>query len=778
MTTEIVLTLSILGGVMVLFITEWLSADLVALLTLSALALTGLVTADEALSGFSSPAVVTVWAVFILSAGLSRTGVASWLGRQVLRMGGNSEIRTLVVLMLASAVLSGFMNNVGVTAMLLPVVLDICRRTKRPPSRMLIPLAFSSLLGGMTTLIGTPPNILVSDILVDFGFEPLRLFDFAPFGAVITLVGVLYLITFGRRLLPERDMAQEFQHGVHDMTEAFAIEERLFVITVPENSQLDGRTLGQSRFGSVLGLNVIGVMREGHTNLGPNIETVLRGGDRLLVTGRADRLLAWNETPQFKILSYHISPEYLTSDEVRLVEASLPEGSAMVGKTPEELHFRQKYGGVVIALWRDGEPVHYGMESIVLKQEDKLLMLVSRRQAETLTSNHDLVLEETTGRRYRLEEALTLIKIPPGSHLINRTIVESHLGDAYRMGVYGILRDGNVILMPVPNETILSDDQLLVKIRPESIATLESLHELKIDKEARPSYADIESETVGLLEVVISPQSSLPGKTLREVHFREKYGLSVLAIWRGGTTKRSGLRDMPLRFGDALLVFGPREKLQLVSTEPDFIALTEEAQQPPRLEKAPISAVLMLAVVISVGVGWLPIAVAAVIGGALMVLSGSLRMSEAYRSIRWNAVFLIAGMLPLGIAMQTSGTANFLATEMVSMLLPFGTQALIAGMFLLTVLASQVMPNPVVTVLMAPIALSTANDLGFSPQAFVMVVAVAASAAFLSPVGHPANILIMGPGGYKFGDYIKVGLPLVLLTLLLAVFVLPLFWPL
>jgi di/tricarboxylate transporter len=550
------------------------------------------------------------------------------------------------------------------------------------------------------------------------------------------------------------------------------------VITVPENSQLDGRTLGQSRFGSVLGLNVIGVMREGHTNLGPNIETVLRGGDRLLVTGRADRLLAWNETPQFKILSYHISPEYLTSDEVRLVEASLPEGSAMVGKTPEELHFRQKYGGVVIALWRDGEPVHYGMESIVLKQEDKLLMLVSRRQAETLTSNHDLVLEETTGRRYRLEEALTLIKIPPGSHLINRTIVESHLGDAYRMGVYGILRDGNVILMPVPNETILSDDQLLVKIRPESIATLESLHELKIDKEARPSYADIESETVGLLEVVISPQSSLPGKTLREVHFREKYGLSVLAIWRGGTTKRSGLRDMPLRFGDALLVFGPREKLQLVSTEPDFIALTEEAQQPPRLEKAPISAVLMLAVVISVGVGWLPIAVAAVIGGALMVLSGSLRMSEAYRSIRWNAVFLIAGMLPLGIAMQTSGTANFLATEMVSMLLPFGTQALIAGMFLLTVLASQVMPNPVVTVLMAPIALSTANDLGFSPQAFVMVVAVAASAAFLSPVGHPANILIMGPGGYKFGDYIKVGLPLVLLTLLLAVFVLPLFWPL
>lgn len=778
MTIEIVLTLSILGGVMVLFITEWLSADLVALLTLSALVLTGLVTPEEALSGFSSPAVVTVWAVFILSAGLSRTGVASWLGRQVLRLGGSGEVQMLVVLMLVSAVLSGFMNNVGVTAMLLPVVLDICRRTKRPPSRMLIPLAFSSLLGGMTTLIGTPPNILVSDILVDFGFPPLRLFDFAPFGAVVTVAGVFYLITLGRRLLPERDMAQEFHHGEHDMTEAFAIEERLFVITLPENTKLDGKTLGQSRFGSVLGLNVIGVMRAGHTNLGPNPETVLRAGDRLMVTGRADRLMAWTKAPQFKILSHHISPEYLTSDEVRLVEASLPEGSAMTGKNLEQLHFRQKYGGVVLALWRDGEPIHYGMESIVLNQDDKLLMLVSRRQAETLNHNHDLVLKETDVRHYRLEEALALIKITPGSQLINRTIMESHLGDAYRMGVFGILRDGNVILMPVANETILSGDQLLVKIRPESIATLESLHELEIDTESRPSYTDMESDTVGLLEVVISPQSSLPGKTLREVNFREKYGLSVLAIWRSGTTKRSGLRDLPLRFGDALLVFGPREKLQLLSTEIDFIPLTEEAQQPPRLEKAPISALLMLAVVISVGVGLLPIAVAAVIGGALMVLSGSLSMPEAYRSIRWNAVFLIAGMLPLGIAMQTSGTAQFLATEMVSRLLPFGTQALIAGLFLLTLLASQVMPNPVVTVLMAPIALSTAKDLGFSPQAFVMVVAISASAAFLSPVGHPANILIMGPGGYKFSDYIKVGLPLVLITLLLAIFVLPVFWPL
>ena len=778
MSAEIILTLSILGVAVILFITEWLSADLVALLTLSALAITGLVTADEAISGFSSPAVVTVWAVFILSAGLSRTGVAAWLGRQVLRLGGDNDLRTLLVLMLVSALLSAVMNNVGVTALLLPVVLDICRRTGLPPSRVLLPLAFSSLLGGMTTLIGTPPNILVSNTLAEFGYQPFTLFDFAPFGVIVTLAGILYLITFGRRLLPNRDMAREFHQPDADMADTFAIEERMFMITLPENTSLDGCSLGRSRFGSVLGLNVIAVMREGHTNLGPNPETVLRSGDRLLVTGRAEYLLEWNKGPQFKILSHDIPPEYLTSKDVMLAEASLPSGSPLAGKNLEQLHFRQQYGGVVLSLWRDDRPIHYQLESLILQQEDKLLMLISRRQAKNLNEAGELVLEETDASRYNVTQSLTMIAIPPGSHLVGYTIAESHLGDAYRMGVMGIIRDHNLMLMPVANETINTGDKLLVRVNPETIATLQSLHELIIDTNSRLQYEDMESDSVGLLEVAISPQSSLPGKTLREIHFREKYGLSVLAIWRGGTTRRSGLRDRKLRFGDALLIFGSRDRLRLLATEPDFIVLREEAQIPARLKKAPIAAGLMLAVVAAVGLGIMPIAVAAIIGGALMVLSGSLRMDEAYRAIEWKAVFLIAGMLPLGIAMQTSGTAQFLASEMVRLLQPYGSQALIAGLFLLTVFASQVMPNAVVTVLLTPIALTTADSLGLSPYALAMVVAVAASSSFLSPVGHPANILVMGPGGYKFTDYIKAGFPLVVIILLLTVFVLPVFWPL
>lgn len=777
MTTEIILTLSILAGVILLFITEKLPADLVALLTLSALVLTGLVTPTEALSGFSSPAVITVWAVFILSAGLTRTGVAAWMGRQVLRLGGKGELRMLLVLMLAASLLSAFMNNVGVTALLLPVVLDICRRTKRPPSRMLIPLGFSSLLGGMTTAIGTPANILVSDVLVDYNLPPLALFDFAPFGIVVTLAGILYLLV-GRKLLPERDMVQEFHQNGREMTEAFAIEDRLFVITIPKKSKLDGRTLGQSRLGSVLGLNVISVMRQGHSNLGPNPETVLRAGDKLLVTGRADRLLDWTKAKQFKILSRHIPPEYLTSDEVVLVEARLTPDSSLIGKNLEQLHFRQAYGGVVLSMCRGERPIHYRLESLILHPEDTLLMLVHKSEEAALLENQDLIVTIADAANYNLEEALALIRITKNSHLIGKSIMDSHLGDAYRMGVFGIMRAGKMILMPEREEQFQANDHLLVRVRPESIDTLESLHGLEIDTQAHPSFEDMESDTVGLLEVVISPQSHLPGKTMREVHFREKYGLSVLAIWRSGQTHRSGLRDMPLRFGDALLVFGPRERLSLLSTSTDFIPLTEEAQQPPLLKKAPIAAALMLAVVFTVGFGVLPIAAAAVIGGTLMVLTGSLKMNEAYHAIRWNAVFLIAGMLPLGIAMQTSGTAEFLATGMVARLQPLGSSVLIGGIFLLTVLASQIMPNPVVTVLMAPVALTSALSLGYSPEAFMIVVAVAASAAFLSPVGHPANILIMGPGGYKFSDYVKIGLPLVLIIMLLVIFVLPVFWPL
>jgi di/tricarboxylate transporter len=280
------------------------------------------------------------------------------------------------------------------------------------------------------------------------------------------------------------------------------------------------------------------------------------------------------------------------------------------------------------------------------------------------------------------------------------------------------------------------------------------------------------------VEAVLSPHFKFFGKTLRELHFREKYGLSVLAIWRNGRALRSDLGEIELKPGDAFLLYGPRERIMLLESEPDIVVLTRDLPVAPRPERAPVAVIIMLGFVFVVLMGWLNIAVAAVIAASLMVLSDALTMEDAYQAIEWRAVFLIACMLPLGIAMETSGTAQFLANGMVELVGEWGGLAVLAGLFLMTNIASQFMPSSVVTVLMAPIAISTAADLALSPYALLMAVAIAASASFMSPVGHPANVLVMGPGGYRFSDFVKVGIPLTLVVLLVMLLVLPVFWPL
>jgi len=278
--------------------------------------------------------------------------------------------------------------------------------------------------------------------------------------------------------------------------------------------------------------------------------------------------------------------------------------------------------------------------------------------------------------------------------------------------------------------------------------------------------------------VILSPRTTLAGKTLVDLHFRAKYGLNVIAISREGKIYREHLRDIPLQFGDALLLYGPREKLKVLGSEPDFLVLTEEAQEAPRSSKAPIAAATMLAVVLSVLFGFLPIYIAALTGSVIMVLSGALTMDEAYRNVEWRAVFLIAGMLPMGIALQKTGAATLLTEQVVALVGGMGPLAVVAAFYIVTALGAQVMPTAAVAILMAPIAISTAADLGMSPYALMMTVAMSASASFMSPVAHPANVLIMGPGGYRFVDYIKVGLPLTVVCLIVVLLVLPVFWPL
>jgi di/tricarboxylate transporter len=410
--------------------------------------------------------------------------------------------------------------------------------------------------------------------------------------------------------------------------------------------------------------------------------------------------------------------------------------------------------------------------------DDALLVQARRGQMDELQAiDPELLLSHPDSiSDYRLEERLMVVRVPADSFLVGKSLFESRLGDAYGLGVMGIVRGGQTLLMLSPEDKLQADDTLLVKGKQNDLMMIEGLQSLEIETEPLPNLGEIESEEIGLVEAILSPHTTLVGKTLRELNFRFKYGLTILAIWSQGRAYRSNLRDRKLGFGDALLLYGPRRRLRLLGQEPDFLVLTEEAQVPPLREKIPTAVAIMFLVLIPVVLGWVPIAISAIVGVALMIITGCLTMEEAYRSIEWKAIFLIAGMLPLGIAMDQTGAARFLANGMISFMGGLGPLAIMAGFFLLAALSSQFMPNPAVAVLLAPVVLSTAADLGLSPYPFMMTVAVSASAAFLSPVGHSANVLVMGPGGYRFSDYFKVGLPLTLITMVVVLLLAPALW--
>lgn len=781
MTFDTAAVFLILGVASVLFVTGWVSMDVVALSVVGVLAIGGLVSPAEALSGFSNPAVVTIWALLILSGGLARTGVAGIIGRRMLRLARNGERRLLLIIMITVGILSAFMNNIAVAALFLPVVIDISRRTKRLSSRLLIPLSYASLMGGLMTLIGTPPNIVIAEALREAGLRPFQMFDFVPLGITILLAGTAYMALFGRRVLPERDIkAGVAGQGDSAYRDLYDLQERMVLLHLPGNSQLHGKTLSESRLGSALGLTVIAVFRNGQTELAPERSFRLQSGDRIWVKGRLEELTDLHDHDYLVLEEENLPIERLVSEETDLVEVSLPDDSPFLGRSLRQMGFRSALGVVVLAIRRDnGSVIRTGLENVSIKAGDTLLVQGGRDQIRSLRQRPDIEVSNPQAVEiYDLEKRLMVVRIPEDSSLAGKTLIESRLGDAIGLGVVGIIRDGRTNMMPDPGEPLLAGDTLLVKGSERDLTTVEGLQSLEIETERPPALEELESDRVGLVEAVLSPHTTLAGRSLRDLNFRAKFGLSVLAIWRDGRAYRSNLRDMPLRLGDALLVYGPRERIAMLGREPDFLVLTESAQEPPRIEKAPIASLVMILALVPVILGWIPIAISAVAGVALMILTGCLTMDEAYRYVEWKAIFLIAGMLPLGIAMQHTGAAQLIADGIVRSVGAFGPMALLGGFFLLAAAGSQVMPNPAVAVLLAPVALRAAQDQGISPYSVMMVVAISASAAFMSPVGHPANLLVMGPGGYRFSDYIKAGFPLTLLIMAVVLLALPIFWPL
>ncbi len=784
MTPDIILVLFILTVAVVFLITEWIPMEVTAMLSMGTVALVGLVTPTEALSGFSNPAVITIWAVFILSGGLTRTGVANVIGHFVLRLAGNSEVRMIFVIMLTAGALSAVMNNVAVAALMLPVVMDIARHTGSQPSRLLMPLAYGSLLGGLTTQIGTPPNILVSAALRDEGYESFTFFDFTPIGLTIMLAGIAFMVFIGRHLLPQRDVVKESAADKEtDWETQYDLQERIFDIRIPEGSILVNKTLAETRMGSALGWNVISITRNNQTLLAPGPSDILHVKDLLTVEGRIENLKELQNWQRLIVEEGSIDIEAPYSEEIKIAEVCLPVNSKFVGKTLNSIGFRGRFGANVLAIRRNGNIKRTNLQDEPLEREDMLLVAGHHERLEEFKNSSGFEKFKYVPRSdlidvYHLHERLMVMRVPPDSGLIGKSLKESRLGDALGSRVLGIQRGNDPIIMPEPFEILKASDSLVIEGRMSDFEMLQGLQKLEIERRTQPGISNLVSENIGMVEAILSPHTSLAGKTLRQLNFREKYGLNVLAIWRQGKAYRANVRDTSLRFGDALLLLGNKEKLNMLGREPDFIVLTETAQEELRLEKMKISTLIMGVILLPVILGWVPIYIAAVVGAALMVLSGCLTMEEAYRQIEWKAVFLIAGLLPLGIALDKTGTARLIAEGVVTFVGPFGPQAVMFGLAALTFLATCFVPTAALVVLMGPIVLNTSINMSLSPFAFMMAIAMAASASFMTPISHPANILVMGPGGYRFLDYFKVGGLLTLVILAIIVFILPLFWPL
>lgn len=602
MNPNLVITLVILATAIVLFLSERLSVDLIALLVLVALGLSRVLTPQEVFSGFSDSAVITIMSVFVLAYSLEVTGVAEKMGNLVARLAGKSEARLIAALMGVAAFMSLFMNNIAVASTLLPATSTVARRSGIKIYRLLIPLAFGSLLGGTATLF-TTTNIVVSGILKNSGYQGFDVLDFLPVGLPIVFVGIAYMVFFGRRLLPKErptERSEILRHAEIDLLSTYQLSERLF---------------------------------------------------------RA--------------------------------------------------------------------------------------------------------------------------RIPAGSKLINRKLSESTLREKYRLNVVAIERGEEKIIAPLPDFVLQQGDVMLVEGRLEEFRQIDTEPYLEIQPMPVYRERDLETPDNVILEVVLSPRSQFIGNTLKETHFREKFGMTVLAVWNGERVIRTGLTDLKLTFGDALLLQGPRERLPLLRTSPDMIVLSQEEEPVVKLvHKSPAALIIFGLTLAVAAIGPFGVGEVMLAGALVMIILNILTMEQAYRVIDWRIVFLVAGMLPLGLAMTKTGATALFANGLINSVGGYGPQALLLGLLTLTVLLSQAMKGAAVSAVIAPIAIQAAQQAGLDPRALCMGVALATSMAFITPLGHPVNILMMGPGGYRFRDFFKVGLPLTVLLFIVVMVTLPIFWSL
>lgn len=592
MTFEIFLAFALLIGALIVFMLDRFPIDFVALGILAVVLALGPVlhvSPDEAISGFSSTATITVLAMFILSGAIERTGVVNLVGQRVIPFAGGTIVRQIFVIMLIVGPLSAFINNTAAVAILMPMVISLAREHRQAPSKLLIPLSFFAQLAGVMTLIGTSTNILASSLTVKQGYPAFSIFEFSSIGILIFATGALYLLLVGHRLLPDR-----------------------------------------------------------------------------------------------------------------------------------------------------------------------------RTEAEIVET-------------YQLKSYLTEVVVLPSSSLVDQTVLESQLREQFDVSVLEIIRNGQRLAHPLGDEVIQACDILFVKANAKQLLDMKEIEGLELESDRYQRRGKLENKEMALIEVVIGRNSDLIGGTLETTNFRQRYNCVVIALQKHEELIQERLSQVTLSFGDTLLLRGTQDALAQIKREPGLI-ITEEMQlESFRTEKAPLALAIIAGVVIFAVLGQ-PILVTSIIGCVLVVLTGCLTMNELHDSIRLDVIFLLAGVIPLGLALEKTGGAQYLAQLAAGSAAYVPPLVVLSIFYLMTMTMTELISNNATVVVMIPVGVATAQLLGLDARAFILAIMFAASTSFSTPVGYQTNTMIYGPGGYKFLDFTRVGLPLNLLLALVTPIYIYLLW--
>ena len=595
MNIDIIIVLSILFLGFILFLLEYFTIDVTALIILSCFFGLGYLTPSEAVSGFSNPAVITIGLLFILSSAIQKTGLLEYLVVTINRLLQSSRGLGMAIYYFTVSIASALINNTAIVAIFMPVTIRLAHRYQISPSKMLIPLSYAAILGGTLTLVGTSTNLLVNSIYMSYeGVEPLGMFEFFRYGIIILVIGTIYLLIVAPKLIPSRTVTSSLTK------------------------------------------------------------------------------------------SYHLGG-YLT-------EMRIKKGSALVGKSCLDRSINHNYDVTVLDIIRDKKHIVNNIRRTILKEGDILFV------------------------RGTLENFIRMKEVE------------------------GI--------------TLLTDEKL--------------------------TQAELEQEDNELVECLLTDDSDLVGKSLMSTNFRQVFGAFILAIRREGDIIRKKIAHMQLHAFDTLLVYGPTKKISTLSDRGDFIVL---GKVEARLQKDRFWWVSIYVVLISIffaSIGYVPILKGAFISVVILLCLKIITAQESYQSIHWQVIILIAALIPIGIVLQSTGTADWIGNNISRFIYLFSISwqpyALLATIYFITMILTEISSNVATAIIMVPIAISVSGQIGLESRPFVFAVAFAASASFITPIGYQTNLMVYGPGGYKFSDYIRVGLPLSLLLFLTAVIILPNIW--